>query len=139
MKRRGLGIVIWFCVFLVIAGIWYSLDSRQKNLNNVNEIYNLVSANAVSYFDVKPGNVSPAGTVLVVKKDSQSFVVNVTDVNDIQKLALENNIDVFVEEGNTEGILDYIIPKVDAYECYEKIKSNYTEIDENVKKIEIIE
>lgn len=110
MKRRGLGIIVWFCVFLVIAGIWYSLESRQKNLNNVNEIYNLVSANAVSYFDVQPGNVSPAGTVLVVKKDSQSFVVNVTDVNDIQKLALENNIDVFVEEGNTEGILDYIIP-----------------------------
>jgi len=110
LKRRGLGIIVWFCVFLVIAGIWYSLESRQKNLNNVNEIYNLVSANAVSYFDVQPGNVSPAGTVLVVKKDSQSFVVNVTDVNDIQKLALENNIDVFVEEGNTEGILDYIIP-----------------------------
>ena len=52
----------------------------------------------------------PAGTVLVMDKDGGTLKVNVTDVDAIQSLAIDNNVVVYVEEASTGGFLDYLIP-----------------------------
>lgn len=110
MKRRGLGLIIWFLVFMVIVGLWYSLSTRNNDMTQVNRIYEMVDNGEVVYMDIKPGGVSPAGTVLVMDKDGGTLKVNVTDVDAIQSLAIDNNVVVYVEEASTGGFLDYLIP-----------------------------
>ncbi len=79
-------------------------------MNQVNSIYEMVAGGEVRYFDIQPGKVTPAGKVLVVTKEEEAITVNVTDVDEIQKLALDNAIPVYVEEATTESFFDYLFP-----------------------------
>ncbi len=84
-------------LLLIIAAIWYTISGIEFNPQNLGQFYqNAASGNVVSV-NIEQGKTR-AGTIYAEAKDGSYAQYNVTDVREIQKYCVDNNIPVFIEK-----------------------------------------
>ena len=108
--KKGFNAYFWILILIILLAIWISYTSRPDSNNSLETIYDAIESQEIeSVVTIYPGSVSPTGTVETVI-DGVKVTAHVTNVDDVAKMCLENNVPVYVTSADEGSWMDYLIP-----------------------------
>ncbi len=108
--KKGFNAYFWILILIILLAIWISYTSRPDSNNMLETIYDAIESQEIeSVVTIYPGSVSPTGTVETVI-DGVKVTAHVTNVDDVAKMCLENNVPVYVTNADEGSWMDYLIP-----------------------------
>ena len=108
--KKGSGIIIWFIVLLLIAGIGYSIYTKNVDVQNADKLYSGIKNGSVVSVHLQQTAGTTGGKVSASYSDGNVIKFNVTDVNAVSELCVNKGIAVYVGEVQTESFLDIVVP-----------------------------
>ena len=98
-------------IFLILGGfaLYFSNKVKYENLQESSSLVNVIEKGMVSELYIDQNQQVPTGVVTAILKDGGRIQVNVSDVNEVQSLAKDNDVDVFVYDIPDNTIWTYVI------------------------------
>lgn len=98
-------------IFLILGGfaLYFSNKVKYENLQESSSLVNVIEKGMVSELYIDQNQQVPTGVVTAILKDGGRIQVNVSDVNEVQSLAKDKDVDVFVYDIPDNTIWTYVI------------------------------
>ncbi len=96
MKKQAIGFYFILIIFLIMLAAWVALGLKPSNNYTEAEFLQAVSDNSVTAITITQNKEVPTGSVTVMLDNMAPKTFNVTDVNEIRRIAEENSIAVSV-------------------------------------------
>ncbi len=109
MKRRGVNLYLIFFLAFIIIAIYYSVSTKNNDTVETNDYYRSIEQDQVVSVEIKQGRKVPTGQAIYTLKDGSQAKIFVSDVNEIQRVAVENNVPVTMNEVEADNIMTYVI------------------------------
>ncbi len=109
MKRRGVNLYLIFFLAFIIIAIYYSVSTKNNDTVEINDYYRSIEQDQVVSVEIKQGRKVPTGQAIYTLKDGSQAKIFVSDVNEIQRVAVENNVPVTMNEVEADNIMTYVI------------------------------
>lgn len=109
MKRRGVNLYLIFFLAFIIIAIYYSVSTKNNDTVETNDYYRSIEQNQVVSVEIKQGRKVPTGQAVYTLKDGSQAKIFVSDVNEIQRVAVENDVPVTMDEVEADNIMTYVI------------------------------
>ena len=109
MKRRGVNLYLIFFLTFIIIAIYYSVSTKNNDTVETNDYYRSIEQDQVVSVEIKQGRKVPTGQAVYTLKDGSQAKIFVSDVNEIQRVAVENDVPVTMDEVEADNIMTYVI------------------------------
>ncbi len=109
MKRRGVNLYLIFFLAFIIIAIYYSVSTKNNDTVETNDYYRSIEQDQVVSVEIKQGRKVPTGQAVYTLKDGSQAKIFVSDVNEIQRVAVENDVPVTMDEVEADNIMTYVI------------------------------
>ena len=109
MKRRGVNLYLIFFLAFIIIAIYYSVSTKNNDTVETNDYYRSIEQDQVVSVEIKQGRKVPTGQAVYTLKDGSQAKIFVSDVNEIQRVAVENDVPVTMNEVEADNIMTYVI------------------------------
>ena len=109
MKRRGVNLYLIFFLAFIIIAIYYSVSTKNNDTVETNDYYRSIEQDQVVSVEIKQGRKVPTGQAIYTLKDGSQAKIFVSDVNEIQRVAVENDVPVTMDEVEADNIMTYVI------------------------------
>ena len=111
MRKFSFNIYFFVVIILLILTIWLSFGRSKNIVYSQNELEESLQTEAVESVVIQQNSEVPTGVVTVTTKEGQVRTYNVSDVNAIEKIAVQKGISVYMRDVPAENwFLEYVLP-----------------------------